>query len=789
MKRTGLGLVAALAVCACAGCTVTRLMSQGDAHLLANRPAEAVRCYEAALAKDPDLAQSGRFTGKLGRARSRAAHERGRRAAEQKQWDEAIAAFSESLEHESFFERAKGALRHAKAEAAKVHHKRAMELADQGKLNDAILELEKAHELDPGNPDVRDALDSVKRKKGEKVSQARGLYGEALALAADRRWGRAAEALETALAADPNHVLCRVARCRSQTTMAEAKHICSEGADLLARKRLDRARRKLVQGLEVWPFYPQGLDLLRETDSRIAQADGLYRKAAALGSRGEWDAAVASVAASIKVYPFRTEAQVLLRRARNEAAAAHCRAGAAWMTRGDLGKAEDAFIRALGYVPNMTAAREGLAKADFTRGESAAQKGHWGNALLWYLQAADHLPGARYAAKIRDARARVRERVRFGMTVEVRDKAAAPPAATAALKSGVLAQLSRAKPDVLDLVAAGGDAAGPVAYRARIELTRLDVAGGLSRTENRIYRYTVYRMVPNPEIPRLQSLLLAAERRLAYLRREYRRPCHVCRGTGRVACPACRGRGVRSCTFCRGTGWQGGNQANGPCKVCQGRGKRPCSVCRGRGQGTCGHCRGTGRSSTVSRWDIERQERDVSSLSDQLRSAPAMVRQAFPAEWPYVVKHYQKVGSAETAIQVTSVIKNAVVRADTVRRQARYSDSTIENANPGIGLGADGLALPSDASIRQLVLGRATSDTASKLLAAVVSARVTALKATADGLSRGGDRVRAMEAAVDYARVLEAASPSAAARLLNSLKKGLQTHPDPSRVAPEMVPK
>ena len=108
----------------------------------------------------------------------------------------------------------------------------------------------------------------------------------------------------------------------------------------------------------------------------------------------------------------------------------------------------------------------------------------------------------------------------------------------ASLKSGISGRVALTKPDVLQVL--GEADKGAPSYRALVQLKALDVRGGLVKTENRIYRYTVYRMVPNPEIPRLEGLLRVAGWELARVRREYTRACPRGAGTARVTCTRCR---------------------------------------------------------------------------------------------------------------------------------------------------------------------------------------------------------------------------------------------------------
>ncbi len=813
MRRAILGLLCLWPVWVVAGCAGPSLKSQGDAYLLSNRPGDAVSCYEQALARDPDLAADASLVSQLRRARGLVAYDLGRQQAAAGRWDDAVDRFRHSVEQDPSLERAKAALKRAQREASKVHHKKALEHADRGQFNQAIVEFKKALELDPGNLDAKDALDSIQKKKQDSLNRAQKLYEGALALIGERRWGRASAALEQAFLANRNHLPCRAAMTRARERIAAAKRLCTDGANLLTARRLDGARKMLTDALDIWPFYPEARELLGKADSFRKQADDLYRKALGLAGANKWDEAFQAAVASVQAFPFDQKSQALLRRATHEAAAAHHKLGTTLLANGELAKAEKEFVHALGYLPKMPEAKQGLAEADVVRGDEAAKKAHWGSALLWYMLAADHVRSKAHDEKVKTARKKVVDRIRLVVQVEVRGAAGAPPNAVAALEKGVLAQVSRTKPAFLQLAAAAKVV--PAAdYGAVVQLNKLAVVGGLARTEQRTFVYQVYRNVPNPEVPKLQGLLRIATGELEHLRQEYNRPCPACTGTGRLVCHTCAGTGtVRCrnclgtgrvrCASCNGTGWRGGNPALGPCPRCAGRGTRTCAICGGvgtkwchvcstqshrRGWVTCGWCRGTGRGSNVTLRDVSTKEREAADLQTRLQNEPATIRKAFPAKWEYVVKHYEKRGTAEAGLEVTDRARKALVSADKIAKSVTHRDTTIENANADIGLAEDGLELPSDDAVGWSLLDKTAAETASKLVSAVVAARAIALRKAAEALSEQKRPEDALEAKVDYVHTLEAVNARGAAQILTRLKDARRTHPDPERLVPDISP-
>ncbi|MFO7898262.1 MAG: tetratricopeptide repeat protein, partial [Planctomycetota bacterium] len=536
MKHVMLAILPLVGILLLGGCAVSRMVDRGDESLLSGRPRDAVRFYERAATKDPDLLLDQGFTSKLNKARALKAYEDGQRLAAEDRWDEALARFGDALEHDPLLHEARRALKDARQEASRLHHRRALRFADEGRLNDAIRELRKALEIDPENPDARDALDSVEQKKRKNLNHAAELYGEARQLMAARQWQKVGAALDRVLQENPNHVPARVDRHDVRSTIRAAEAKADEAETLLDEKKLNRARTRIRQALDAWPAFARARDLLAQADAGLGRAERLYEQAVELGEKGRWDEAVRAGSQSLAVFPYSDDRRAFLRRARGQAADAHARAGDRLLAKGNLDEAEARYARALGFVPGHAKAKEGLAEADVRRGAAAEAAGLWGNALLWYRQAAEHSPEARFAARVRAAHRRITDRVTFSVRTQFRDRADAATSFTR-LRSGVLTHLSGAKPDIVRLLGAGD-----ATYKVSIALDEIRVEQELAATEHRVHTYVEYRAVPNPEVPRLDALLRSAERKLARLRRAYHQPCPVCHGTGRIIRPQPRPR-------------------------------------------------------------------------------------------------------------------------------------------------------------------------------------------------------------------------------------------------------
>ncbi|MDY7009669.1 MAG: tetratricopeptide repeat protein [Planctomycetota bacterium] len=744
MRKITFFLLLFLAGTVLAGCTAQKLIERGDASMLANRPDEAARLYRAALEHDSDLAKKADFVAKFKRARSQAAYGQGQALADQGLWEQAVDKFSETLDIDPESDNAKSSLARAKKEASRQRHSRALKYADQGKLNQAIIELKRALELDPDNLDARDAIESVSDAKKDRQSRARSLHESGLAFQEQKRWLKSSETLQAAVELDPNRLPIRVSLHRSEEVLRGARAKYGAGSSLMKEGKLDEAIATFEESLDIWPFFDEASGSLTRVQAMRNEAERLYENAVNFTKQRRWDDAIGQAEAARKIYPFHRPAGAVLAEAKHSAANEHCQAGDRLLAKKDLLEAEKEFQRSLDYVPDMVPAREGLARIDDIRGTADQQKGLWGSALLWYTEANNHIPKMEYINKIGLAKGRVLARISFGIGVNVTDaRAGGVTAESSALRSHVFSGVSSGKPQFLRLESEN-NAAKPPSYTVAVSLEDLSIRGGLLRSENRTHQYTVYRDVPNPEIARLDILLQVERRDLDRLIRDSNRPCHTCRGSGVVRCDRCRGSGkVKGHT---------------------------CARCQGTGKVKCQRCHGHGRATRVSGRDIESKRRLVRDLQNRLFREPVTVRRAFPAEWQYVVNYYDKSGAIRTRIRITSSTAGAKPEAITVQKTFRREDSTISNANPGIGLGADPLDLPSDDAVRSALVQAAGSEASGRIVAAVLKARAGEVRAKAEASSRAGDSINAFEAYVDLAHIMAPYDPVESARLIGKLR-------------------
>jgi len=189
------------------------------------------------------------------------------------QWDQAVALFAESAEAGSKFPQAVAALQLAKREASKMHHQKGLAFADEGNLDQAVVEVRMALELDPDNRDAQASLESAQSEAGETRGSLHELYRRARQLERERLWRKVEGVLEQALKENPNDISYRAARWRARKALERAGELLLEGKRLLADRRLAAAQDKLSASLAIWPHGEEAPPLLNKATEQLQEAE------------------------------------------------------------------------------------------------------------------------------------------------------------------------------------------------------------------------------------------------------------------------------------------------------------------------------------------------------------------------------------------------------------------------------------------------------------------------------------------------------------------------------------
>ncbi len=682
------------------GCAHKKLIKRGDQHLRADRPIEALDAYEQALTHEPDLVEDEEFTVKWTRARVRAAHARGQLAAVEQRWDQAVAHYQAALAIDERFAPARAALPDARRKAAEMHYRRALDLADQGKLAPAITELKQALDYNADHAAARQALRSVQARLEARIRRTRDLTARATELAGGRKWHMVEQTLDQAVQTDPNHLPARIARHEARAKLSAARQAYQQGTALAEEGQLDAAIEALARAADTWPDHPQAATALTDVRRNRQAAAEHYNQAHTMFGQGRFDAAHRQATLALDIYPHWDQARDLHARAAQAAADAHAATGEELLTLGESAEAEASFLRALDYLPDHARARKGLSTIDCDRGEALAKQNRPGAALLAYLNAAEHYRSRRATTGIGQARKNIYDRIAVRLDVRTDGPGGSRTGLAVELGGAVLSCLRRHRPEWVRLAGPSDQAD----YAADVAELGLDVRTVHTQSHRRQHGYTFQREVPNPELIGLRQDLREQVGKLRYLRRQY-----ALQQAGRA-------------------------------------------------------------SIRVRPKDIDRQQQRALYARDRLEDAPTCVLQTVRATWPYTVLTYVRQARIKTSLTVRDG-RGRPIDAKTFSADVSASDTTIDNANPAIGLDRDELDLPGEMALRGELVADVADRLTERILAAVIAHRKQMLHTVAGKLTGAGKAPAALEAAVDAAVAGEPLNPSASRRVLDSLRR------------------
>ena len=522
MRRTILLIAAVAAVGALTGCTQYYL-DKGDDAMSEQRYVDALKNYQKALDGKAELSEDAVFMEKYHQARFLAPYEEGQQLAAEGRYGEAIAKFQQCLDIEPGYKPAAQGIQQARRAGSMVRLNRAHQYADAGRLEAAAGEARAALDFWPGNQAAQDALDSLAGTGTPNLREANRLLLEARRLAGEKRWLKAVEALQTGLAANPNHLPARAELTRYRETLEQAQRKADAGYAELGQRRLDAAIRTLTEALEVWPHNPTAGEHLEQAKAQRQQAEALYEKALELSREDHWDEAAQAANEALRIYPYHARAKDFTQDVGQRAADAFARDGDTLLARGDLDVAEEKFRAALRYEPDHRGAQQGLASAAMTRGREAERRGYWGNAMLWYLDASEAYPSREADNAVSRMRAKIAQRIAFAMSLQARSRVAGLPADMGAVQWTLATAVSRNAPPFLETAGAGA----PVLHNAYADVTQFGTSTHRVRSENRVHVYQQMRDVANPAIPRLRRAIDRAQRELQDLINAGARPAVV----------------------------------------------------------------------------------------------------------------------------------------------------------------------------------------------------------------------------------------------------------------------
>lgn len=275
MRRIpSLALLLIVTTLASLGCAAQRQVDRGQAALLANDPVKARHHFTRALEHQPKLAQKPAFAEDYRVARRDAAVVEGRQALKIHQPVEAIERFESALRHHPQWPAAVEGLSQAHADAADMYHRRAIEAADDGRLDLARSELETALRHVPTHANTAEALASLSLH----VEAPPADFLAAKQQAQNQQWDAALAGYRQSIAAYPNFLPARAAV--PGTLDDAARDMLDRGRRLLAQKQFDDAEAVVLRTADYRPAHPQlqptlgAIDLARGDDALTRRLPG-----------------------------------------------------------------------------------------------------------------------------------------------------------------------------------------------------------------------------------------------------------------------------------------------------------------------------------------------------------------------------------------------------------------------------------------------------------------------------------------------------------------------------------
>jgi len=756
------------------GCGATQHIQRGDAALNADRPREALANYQRATQVDGRLRSDPQFAAKLREASWRTAILDADAAAANGNWEAAIHAYEQTVFHNSSHPAAAQGLANAKQQGAQGRYERSLIYADKNDLRSAREDLRQALTWDPNHANARAAFDSLDRK-GNAASEQR--FAAALTRIEQRDWQRASDELSTNINIDANHLPSRAEIAKAQQMMAQSRQAHEQGSRLLTEKKLDDAIATARRALDIWPTSSEAMDLMQRSQGERDRAESLYLSAKDQVAQGNYEQGIATIAQALDVYPDHAAARKFSGEIRQTAADAHFAQARQKLAAGEIETAANHFRKALAYVPGHRAAQDGLVDVSYAHGLGAEKEGLWGNALLWYMEAAAQKPTGVYKQAEDRARAAIAKQVAFDLALLVIDGRGNTNPDTTAMETQLVAQANKSKPAFVSLVKPQDEA--PVngqfprpLFKAMMTLRSIEVKQQVLSRDRKNHTYNAVRSVPNPNLPVLERELGRAERDLAFARnRLIRFDCRDCNGRGHTVCGTCRGQKQSQCSACNGSGRirikGGGYQI---CNECNGRPSQQCRTCGGVGHLRCNRCGGRGFYNDYDHDAIHRSEREVIDLRNRLRRESPTIQEQYVVNWPYEQELYRKTGTFDGSVQVEDVQGKATVQSFDVAPIYRNDDVVTINPNPQVGLPADGLDLPSDDAVYRSLLSEAASTTIKGALSTATITRANAYIAQANEHAKNGKTDLDIEARVAAMVLLESTEPAQAKRLLEEIR-------------------
>ena len=727
---------------------------------------EAESAFGKAVGEGPGLllARAGLHDARAQLATSRRLTAQGAGELERRAIGPAMSTLARAIEVWPFNAEAKTQLDEAKRQRSLADDKltAAAEAMAKKQWEDAITIAENGLSIDRSHAGLRELLGELHQRAAAEYDR------EAEALAAAGRLTEAQTAYTRAVELDPSLRSAASGLRRVEAGLDESHRLQQAGQAHLSKRQMTGAIELLERSLEVWPFNKRSTEQLAYAKKQQTLAGEIYRAATTSADKQNWDQAIADTDEGLAIDGSHAGLVALRPELPGRAAADYATQGDEHLNAGRLDPAQAAYLKALGYVGTYDRALAGMASAHLAKGEALEATGQLGAALLHYAAGQSFKAKHPVSEALDNALAAVRERVGMGMGVTSdggRGLAIAPDQ----VGDAVAGVLGRYRGDGLKLGGQGSP------YELRLTVREATIRQRLIGSVDRHHSYTTSELRHNAEYDRVLGRLKHEESLLHRCRSDYddhvRDRDAAQRHADRLRPPAPPTKPVSQPPK-PGEIEKKRQRREEANRAEQARYQRELAEYQRKQRAydqACAKVRQIQSRCDRAHSALRSQERAVKSWRHKLSNTPRQVRVTVRHTWPYTVETYSKRGQLAVRAELVDTATGKVV--DTLDPGADFSaeDDLVLNANPGVGLRADRLDLPSDQTVRGSLSARVAKSTGPWAVEAAVAHRLGAIKAQADALRKAGKDDAALEADVDAAVLLGVVDGEAAWKRIDAL--------------------
>ena len=322
-------------------------------------------------------------------------YRQGKELSQMGNYEGAIAFYKDALTQEPNNKRYQEALTRAQQQTAKKYYQRAKNnwsnaaVKDYQAVSTTMAYLDKAMALDSQNPDILELHRQLKAKEQELIQQARTSYATGVEALNNEQWLKAVTNFRKVNEIYPNYEDTEAKL--DLATAAGSDEYYKEGIAAVQSEDWKGALAAFNKVLVIDPTYKNTWLLIEEVKKNDNPQYFLGR-AAEMASANEWDRAVTFYETALSYLPGDLNIRTELTKAKLRAGRYYFDQANQHAKQNRLYRANKEYQKAIHYSPSVRnsffykQARESYTKKILQRASRYAEKGRYGNSLVWYWQ-------------------------------------------------------------------------------------------------------------------------------------------------------------------------------------------------------------------------------------------------------------------------------------------------------------------------------------------------------------------------------------------------------------------